>query len=91
LIHAAQGWYITNTSNIRLKWRLSRSADVVKYEIWISYRKRGPYFIADIINERNISQYTLASMHAGKYYFVMTSVDKKGNRSLQSNEVQVGI
>lgn len=91
MIYAAQEWYVTNTYYVTLNWRLSRSADVVGYEIWISPRKGGPYFMADTINDRNANRHTLASMPPGIYHFIMTSIDKNKNRSLQSNEVLVSL
>ncbi|MGB9826244.1 MAG: hypothetical protein ACPLRU_06195, partial [Desulfofundulus sp.] len=89
MVHAAQGWYITSTYYVTLTWRPSRSTDTARYEIWAAPRKGGPYFMTDIIDDRLAHQHTLANMPAGVYYFVMTSVDKSGNRSLQSNEVSV--
>lgn len=80
-------WYLTSTYYIHIKWKLSSARDVVGYEVWCSPTSRGPYYRVHVVDDRRVNQCTLPNMFHGDYFFVMTSLDARGNRSLRSNEV----
>lgn len=87
MFYDAALWYLTNTFNVTVTWRPSRSVDVRGYEIWHSVVSGGPYYKLATVSDRKAFQYTIPNMHTGEHYFVMTSFDNKGNRSLRSKEV----
>lgn len=88
--NAAQ-WYLLSTYNITVTWRPARAVDTSGYEIWHSRLAGGPYYRLDIVRDKKAYQYTVPNMDTGRHYFVMTSFDRKGNRSLRSKEVQLEI
>lgn len=88
MVYAAQGWYAACTRYVTLSWRPSRSLDTVGYEVWLSRLPGGPYYLVDTVSGKSASRHTLPNLPPGTYYFVMTGVDRRGNRSRRSNEVE---
>lgn len=90
MLGAAASYIAINSRGAYLKWKLSSASDLAGYEVWIAKNQGGPY---SKLNENLLTKvvYLTPELRFGIYYFVVTVVDKAGNRSLRSNEARIEI
>jgi|GEM_PF-1283423 len=76
----------TATGEVSLSW--SKIADAQNYVIWYGTTP-GTYLYG--ANVGDVQAYTVRSLGAGGYYFIVKAVDNSGNQSSNSNEVSSGL
>lgn len=90
MVYAAAAFITLHRPRLAITWRPSRATDVAAYEIWAANKSGGPYYRLAVIDDPASYRYSQET-ETGSLYLAMTAVDRRGNRSLYSNEAAVNV